>query len=121
MFEIFYFLLRGIGCGVYKATDEKIRIDAKNEALKNGKDIYFDGNGHMWYCGNGEDEKCREVFNYDVCTGKHTIKNGHHVLLSDKNKRLLRDYTLEEQKYENDLFLSFVNNAKNDAIKNNKN
>lgn len=111
MIEMLYWLIRGIGCGVYKANAEQIRIDARNAALKDGKDIYFDGDGHMWYCGHGYDERCREVFNYNIYTGQHTIIDGHHVIISEKTGKVLKDYTLERMKNDGNTFNLEWNNA----------
>lgn len=115
MFAFLYGAVKLIGCSIYKYNSESIRLKAKQEALDSGLDFYFDGDGAMWYCGNGKDERCRELFNHNVFTGKHDSNNGHHVLISFNTGRVLKDYTLEKEREEERIFKEKYNNAYNKA------
>lgn len=115
MFGIIYGIVQLIGRTIFSINVESIRLDAKQEALQNEKDYYFDSRGAMWYCGNGYDEKCRELYCYNVNTGKHDSRNGHHVLVSCDNGKVLKDYTAEQNKNEDIDFYNEYNKAMNYA------
>ena len=115
MFSIFYGIVQLVGRTVFRMNTESIRLDAKREAIRENRDFYFDANGAMWYCGKGHDEKCLEWFNHNVITGRHDTKNGHHVLVSVKDRRILKDYTVEQNIKEDNEFCEKFNKAMGEA------
>ena len=115
MFGIVYGIVQLVGRTVFRINAESIRLDSKHEAIKNGKDYYFDSRGAMWYCGNGHDERCTELYCHNIITGKHDSKNGHHVLISFNDKRVLKDYTVEQNTKEDIEFCNRYNKAINQA------
>ena len=114
MFSIIYGITKLIGTSIYKYNENSITKNERKKSLDNGDDIYFDSNGAMWYCENGYNERCVELYNYNIWTFRTDCVNGHHVLVSAKDMRIvLKDYTEEENvKHEMKFYKQY-----NDAMK----
>ena len=112
MFGVLFGIIDLIGSAIFQTNMENAKIDNKINAIKNGHDTYSDNRGSLYYINkNGNDIKCYKTKDFNT---------KHELLVSSKDKTILRDYTAEKELEEENSFYKKYNDAMNQSRLNGK-
>lgn len=104
MFGILFGIVDLIGKTVFNINMESAKQQNRCRAIKNGFDTYYDNRGGEWYIQpDGKDIRCSRRKNFD---------NGHELLVcTSDHKKVIRDYTEEKERKEDNEFCKKYNDA----------
>lgn len=108
MFGILFGIVDLIGKTVFNINMESAKQQNRCRAIKNGFDTYYDNRGGEWYIQpDGKDIRCSRRKNFD---------NGHELLVcTSDHKKVIKDYTEEKERKEDNEFCKRYNDAMNQA------